>query len=94
MDVNEETQVETKKRSAWVLTYSDDGYGNQGDFIRAIYMEKPTIMDMARFFQGHPEKPRHECAMSALVFLDHLVNGGGRAVAGDAWWTLQEVTES
>ena len=92
MDVKKENQIPAEKFSVWVLAYSDDGYGQQGDFIRAVFMDKPTIIDLARWFQENGDKNRHACAMSALVFLDHLVNGGGRKGAEGSWYTLKEIT--
>lgn len=97
MGVNKETQVETKKRSVWVLTYSRERSGQRGNLNLKVYMDKPTIIDLARYFQEVEEigeEIPYACVMSALVFLDDLVNGGGRKGAEASWYTLEEVTES
>ena len=94
MGVNEETQVETKKRSVWVLTYSRAVSGEREDFILATYMEKPTIIDLARYFDEHRDEISHGRVVRAVVFLDNLLNGGERAGAGGGWYTLKEVSES
>ena len=93
MGVNEETQVETKERSAWVLTYSRDVSGVREDFILATYMEKPTIIDLARYFDEHRDEISHGRVVRAVVFLDNLINGHPRAAVRGGWYTLQEVTE-
>ena len=90
MDVNKEAQGETKKRSAWVLTYSDD----RDDRILATYTEKPTIVDLARYFEEYHDEISHGRIVRAVVFLNDLVNGRGRDAAKGGWYTLKEVTES
>lgn len=94
MDVKKETQIETKKRSVWVLTYSRLVSGERDDVILATYMEKPTIIDLARYFDEHRDEISHGRVVRAVVFLDNLLNGGERAGAGGGWYTLKEITES
>ena len=90
MGVNEENQVETEKRNAWVLTYSDE----RDDRILATYTEKPTIIDLARYFEEYRDEISHGRVVRAVVFLYDLVNGYERADPGGGWYTLKEVTES
>lgn len=98
MDVNNETQVETKKQSAWVLTYSRvvciDFVDERDDRILATYTEKPTIIDLARYFEEYHDEISHGRVVRAVVFLDDLVNGRERVGAKGGWYTLKEVTES
>lgn len=94
MDVNKEAQVETKKRSVWVLTYSRLASMQQYDFTMKVYTEKPTAIDLAHHFVGLGDKIGNGCAMSALAFLDDLVNGRERDAPRGGWYTLKEVTES
>ena len=94
MDVNKEAQVETEKRNAWVLTYGRLVSNQEYEYIIKVYTEKPTIIDLAHHFVGHGDKIRNGCAMSALVFLDDLVNGRERYDHRGGWYTLKEVTES
>lgn len=94
MDVNNETQVETKKQSAWVLTYSRVVSDEREDFILATYMEKPTIIDLARYFEEYRDEISHGRVVRAVVFLNDLVNGRERVAAKGGWYTLKEVTES
>lgn len=94
MDVNKETQVETKKQSVWVLTHSCLFSNQEYDSIIKVYTEKPTITDLAHHFMGHGDKIRNGCAMSALVFLDQLVKGNECYAPWGGWYTLKEVTES
>ena len=94
MDVNEETQVKTKKQNAWVLTYSRDVSGEREDFILADYMEKPTIIDLARYFEEYRDEISHGRVVRAVAFLNDLVNGRERVAAGGGWYVLKEVTES
>ena len=94
MGVNEETQVETKKRSVWVLTYSRDVSGQRDDVIMKVFTEKPTAIDLAHNFVGHSDKIGHGCFMAALAFLDLLVKGHERADDVGGSFALKEVTES
>lgn len=94
MDVKKETQIETKKRSVWVLTYHREVSGEREDFILATYMEKPTIIDLARYFEEHRDEISHGRVVRAVVFLDNLINGHPRAAVRGGWYTLKEVTES
>ena len=94
MDVNKEAQVETKKRSVWVLTHSRLISRQQYDSIMKVYTEKPTAIDLAHHFVGLGDKIRNGCAMSALAFLDDLVNGRECDSPRGGWYALKEVTES
>lgn len=94
MDVKKETQTETKKRSVWVLTYSRVVSGERVDAILATYTEKPTIIDLARYFDEHRDEISHGRVVRAVVFLDNLINGGERAGAGGGWYALKEAAES
>lgn len=94
MGVNEETQVETKKQNAWVLTYSRVVSDERDDYILATYMEKPTIIDLARYFDEHRDEISHGRIVRAVVFLDNLINGIERVAARGGWYALKEVTES
>lgn len=93
MDVNKEAQVETKKRNAWVLTHSSRvASGEQEDAILATYMEKPTIMDLACYFDENSDELKHGYVAGALSFLNDLVSGSER-FGRHGWYTLEEVTE-
>ena len=97
MDVNKEARVETKKRNLWFLNYNSDFSGQLYEHTMKGYMGKPTVIDLALYFQKVQENGGeipYTCVISALVFLDHLVDGGGRRGDEANWWTLQEVTES
>ena len=94
MDVKKENQIETKKRSAWVLTCSRYDSGQRSELTRKVYGDKPTLIDLAGFFQESGDEISYEHVMSALVFLDNLINGHQRAAAVGGWYTLKEVTES
>ncbi len=93
MGVNEETQIETKKRSAWALTCSRYDSGQRSELTRKVYGDKPTLIDLAGFFQESGDEINYEHVMRALVILDNLVNGGERLGAGGNWYALQEITE-
>ena len=92
MDVKKETQIPAEKRSVWVLTCSSYDSGQRSELTRKVHMDKPTIIDLAHYFEEHGDEISHGFVMPALVFLDDLVNGSERAGNGGRWYTLEEVT--
>lgn len=93
MDVKKEAQGETKKRNAWVLTCSQYVSGERSDPTRLkVYMEKPTIMDLAWYFDENSDELKHGYVAGALAFLDDLVKGSERC-GRDGWYALEEITD-
>lgn len=66
----------------WVITRAIRQYHQDGDYLFAVYEDKPTWSNLEALF---PE--------STSLFKQHLLNGGGRVAWEDEWFYLVELEE-
>lgn len=69
-------------KKLWVITCSVNDYNQHGDYLIAVFTEKPTMIQLDKIF------PNPEAG-----FYNHLLNGGGRIRSENMWYYLTEIGE-
>ena len=82
----------TKSPEVWILTREINEYNQDGKYFVAAFNGKPTIQRLAEVF-GYcgKENTRALNVMSAIAFLEHVLQGGGRQGTEDEWYHLEKV---
>lgn len=75
----------------WVLTSEYDNYDQYGEHFEAVWSSKPTVKQLTEYFSGSKEGLYFYDPMTALDFILHVQNGGGRREHEDMWYNLGEV---
>lgn len=81
------------KGSVWALTSEYNDYDQHGAYFEAVFSKKPTVEELVEFFTTDDKYKWHvsKDPMSALKFILHVQNGGGRMDNEDSWLRLEEV---
>lgn len=78
------------KKTVWVLTFTTNQYGQEGDYLHAVWTEKPTREQLLIFFcNGSGNNADH--TVSEHKYIGHILNGGGRVGTEDHWYHLTEL---
>lgn len=82
-----------KPNSCWVLTREHNEYDQFGNYFEAVWVSKPTIHQLADYFQTNGNGHAYfNNVMGAVAFLTRLLEeGGGRQGTEDVWYNLEEV---
>lgn len=78
-----------KATTVWVLTRECNDYDQHGAYFEAVFSSEPTLLQLADYFKDAGMKMSD--AMSAVAFLEHLRQGGGRRGNEHAWYNLEQV---
>ena len=63
----------------WILTEEHNQYDQYGEYFVAVYKDKPTVQQLAKYVDCYLCNP------------EHVWNGGGRTENNeDTWWYLRE----
>ena len=76
---------------AWVLTEEYNDYDQHGEYLVAVFKDKPDVKTLASFLKMDKQTQFIGGAMEALDFLLHLESGGGRRNSEHSWYNLSEV---
>lgn len=79
-----------KDSGVWILTSENNEYDQHGAYFRAVFERKPSIKELAEFFNCENYSGSHN-VMAAVAFLEHLLEGGGRQSNEDEWFILTYV---
>lgn len=80
------------KNKLWVITFACNEYDQQGDYLEAVFTEKPTEDDLKHMFYGDDLRAGVELT-ERESFIKHLLNGGGRIDSEYCWYFLSELEE-
>ncbi len=64
------------QHSVWILTSAHNDYNQYGEYLEAVFFEKPTGKDLEEYVEQQ--------------YIEHVLNGGGRVKYEDMWWSLVE----
>lgn len=78
-----------KKSKIWVLTSEVNDYRQHGRYFETFWFNKPTIEQLKEFFYKNDMPSFSEDDL----FLEHLINGGGRIDTEFVWFYLEEGKE-
>ena len=78
------------KEGVWVLTREHNEYNQHGEYLVAVFKEKPSIAEFAAFFSNGKSSidMSFSQAMKAVEYIEHLRSGGGRIGTEDSWHNL------
>lgn len=78
------------KKTVWVLTKAVNEYNQEGDYLEAVFIDKPTRKDLLlHFFGGSGDNKDYEARSHEHV--GHVLKGGGRIEAEYEWFYLGEL---
>lgn len=80
-------------QKVWVLTREINEYNQEGEYFEAVFMKKPTVEQLVGYFTKSEYGRRFEFndPMTALQFVLHVQNGGGRKATEHEWFNLHPV---
>ena len=76
---------------AWVLTREINEYDQDGEYFVAVFISKPSILDIAKTLEWKGVKTIGDLNTVDKKFIDHILAGGGRRDIEDEWYHLREV---
>jgi hypothetical protein len=82
-----------EKTTCWILTREHNAYDQYGSYFIAVFSRKPTHTELAKVLSKEGYGGGSD-VMAALVFLEHILMGGGRQEWEDTWFNLDEITFS
>jgi hypothetical protein len=82
--------TKSDKKYVWVLTTEYNDYDQHGEYLVAVFQEKPSVEALATFCAKKTIPIGRDIA-SGLAFLFHLQKGGGRRSVEDQWYNLEQV---
>lgn len=77
-----------KKQKIWVLTFECNDHDQHGEYFKAAFANKPTIGQLAEVMRGWGDLSAD--VMTAVAFLERLLEGGGRHKDEHVWYNLTE----
>lgn len=83
----------TAKTKVWVLTREHNDYDQHGEYFVAVFLKKPSHTTLAKALSKEGYGTGSD-VMAALVFLEHLLAGGGRVQWENVWFNLDHVEVS
>ena len=78
------------QKTVWVITSSINAYDQEGDYLEAVFLQKPTRKDLLiYYFGGSGENANYTKQQHEKV--SHMLTGGGRKEWEDYWEHLSEL---
>lgn len=74
--------------TVWVLTESYNDYDQHGEYLVAVFKEKPTVRELAEFFKYTKTGNVAGNVFDALDFLLGLLENKGRRGYEEHWYNL------
>jgi len=75
----------------WVLTRKHNEYDQHGEYFETLFTKQPSLQMLAAYFKDSSEYISLGDPFSAVEFLEHLREGGGRMEKEDVWYNLKVV---
>ena len=77
--------------SVWVLTEEFNDYDQHGEYLVAVFKDKPDVKTLASFLKIDEHTQFVGGPMAALDFILHLESGGGRRGTEYNWYNLRQL---